>query len=197
MEVKEGDHVRVAAIGTTKLADVIEVLSTKVRVRLVANKRAIWVATDRVLEVLTSPEQRETKRAKIRDRDAAARREIPPTLPPPAFDRLAPRFEPDGPRAVPKPRAPVRSDRYLDFVRAKPCCSCHAPAPSDPHHFGGRGMGQKTDDFRTVPLCRFCHTEWHTRGVLPKMDSKTSRAYMHGKQVDLLVEFLRCELEGS
>jgi len=69
--------------------------------------------------------------------------------------------------AVPKPAVPVRSAGYLEHVRAQACCGCSASAPSDPHHYGPRGLGQKTDDLRTVPLCRRCHDGFHDRGFVP------------------------------
>lgn len=64
-------------------------------------------------------------------------------------------------RAVPKPPKPARSRSYLDFIRAMACCICSAPPPSDPHHWGERGMGQKATDFSAVPLCRVHHDQWH------------------------------------
>jgi hypothetical protein len=60
-----------------------------------------------------------------------------------------------------------RSGRYLAFVRSKACCFCHAPGPSDPHHFAGqKGMAIKVSDLYTVPVCRGCHDEWHQRGSI-------------------------------
>lgn len=59
--------------------------------------------------------------------------------------------------------APIRSALYLAFVREHPCCACQADGPSDPHHYGPRGMGEKADDTLTVPLCRPCHDDFHQR----------------------------------
>lgn len=53
---------------------------------------------------------------------------------------------------------PDRDSQYLAYIRAMACCYCSAPAPSDPHHVGREGMGQKVHDYRCVPLCRSCHT---------------------------------------
>jgi len=96
-------------------------------------------------------------------------------------------------RPQPKPLPPSRSRRYLDYVRGLPCCSCGHPSPSDPHHFGPRGLGQKTDDTRTVPLCRACHDTFHRGGSLPGQDKLSTRLYILQKQVDLLVQFVRRE----
>jgi hypothetical protein len=58
----------------------------------------------------------------------------------------------------------MRNEHYLAFVRARPCCLCACPGPSDPHHFGAHGTSIKCDDLFTVPLCRACHDEWHRSG---------------------------------
>lgn len=55
----------------------------------------------------------------------------------------------------------MRDEKHLAAVRARPCCLCGCPGPSDPHHFGARGTGIKADDLFAVPLCRACHDEWH------------------------------------
>ncbi len=94
-------------------------------------------------------------------------------------------------RPVPKPPKPSRSRDYLAFVRDHACSSCRAPGPSDPHHYGGRGMGQKTDDHRTVALCRTCHDHFHDHARLPGMDSATTKVLLLQRQVDLLVEWAR------
>ncbi len=76
----------------------------------------------------------------------------------------------EGPhKAIPRPAKPKRSADYLAYVRAHPCCnpSCRAPAPSDPHHEGKRGVGQKCSYFQTVPLCRVCHRFYTDHNELP------------------------------
>jgi hypothetical protein len=91
---------------------------------------------------------------------------------------------------IPKPARPVRSRRYLAFVRSHPCCSCGALAPSEAHHWGPRAVGEKTDDLRTVPLCRRCHDAWHgPAGTLPGRDRATSERLMLAVQVGLLVRY--------
>jgi len=63
---------------------------------------------------------------------------------------------------------PIRSPKYLAWIRSFRCVVCDAPAPSHAHHYGrGReagGMGLKPDDYRTVPLCWRCHGEYHQKG---------------------------------
>ena len=53
--------------------------------------------------------------------------------------------------AVPRPRSRFRSPAYLAEVRARPCCNCGAAGPSDPHHAGQHGVGQKADDYTAIP----------------------------------------------
>lgn len=85
---------------------------------------------------------------------------------------------------------PLRVAEFLDFVRAQPCIICGV-GPSEPHHFGPRGMGQKTDDLRAVPLCTSCHRAWHDRGeICPYTPTETRFLFLSG-QVDLLVEWYR------
>lgn len=66
----------------------------------------------------------------------------------------------------------MRSERYLDFIRCLPCAVCDPSGVlhpwdyqdgvrrSEPDHLpscGLRGIGMKSPDFFTVPLCRACH----------------------------------------
>jgi len=81
------------------------------------------------------------------------------------------------------PIGPARAGHYLAFVRELPCSLCRTDPPSDPHHFGKRGLGQKTDDYRTVPLCRNCHSMAH-RGEL-------NQATIRRNMVETLVKYLR------
>ena len=94
--------------------------------------------------------------------------------------------------AVRGARGPLRSEDYLAFVRSQPCLLCAAPAPSDPHHYGPRGLGQKTDDYRTVPLCRKCHDTLHAEGE-SMAGMRRAHPVLLRAQVDHLVRWLRLE----
>lgn len=60
------------------------------------------------------------------------------------------------------------SERHLALIRVLPCCVCHKVAPSDPHHLktgtGERGMGLRSTDKWTVPLCRGDHDDVESVG---------------------------------
>lgn len=69
----------------------------------------------------------------------------------------------------------LRSNDYINWIRTLPCIVCtmavgYIPSMefrSDPHHIplkGHGGMGIKTDDNRTIPLCRFHHELYHQMG---------------------------------
>jgi len=53
----------------------------------------------------------------------------------------------------------VSFDEYKEFVSANPCCVCGAQK-ADVHHFP-RTVGAGAEDFKVIPLCRKCHTEYH------------------------------------
>jgi hypothetical protein len=54
---------------------------------------------------------------------------------------------------------------YLDYVRDQPCCVCGA-TPVDAHHFPlTRASAGREGEEWTIPLCRACHTEYHTDPV--------------------------------
>jgi hypothetical protein len=99
-------------------------------------------------------------------------------------------------RAVPKPPKPMRSNAYLAFVRQRACMCCLADGPSDAHHFGPRGMGEKTDDYRTVPLCASCHRHFHDHGTLPGRERHVTEQRFALSMRGLLLEWID-QLEGS
>lgn len=85
---------------------------------------------------------------------------------------------------------PKRDESFLDFVRSMACCVCCAPAPSDPHHYGRHGMGQKADDRTCVPLCRKDHDDFHAHGFFKRvgLDSKEeTRMFLLDRQVAILI----------
>lgn len=68
-------------------------------------------------------------------------------------------------RAIPKPKR-IRDERYLAWIRTKHCLVC-MDSLVEAHHvlpMGGGKMGSKTDDRRTVPLCRDAHQKYHDKG---------------------------------
>jgi hypothetical protein len=60
----------------------------------------------------------------------------------------------------------LRDQRYLAFVRGKPCLVCGMPG--DSHHIQyaqPRGLGRKTGDQYAVPVCREHHMNIHVGGI--------------------------------
>lgn len=83
----------------------------------------------------------------------------------------------------------IVAEQYLDFVRAKACCACGAPAPSDPDHVKARGGGSgKQNDFTAVPLCRGCHSVRHAM-TIPQFNQRY-RIDLWEEATMLLIEFL-------
>ncbi len=52
---------------------------------------------------------------------------------------------------------PVKDRYYLNFIRRFPCVACGSSRRIEAAHIGPRGLRQKTDDFRALPLCLVCH----------------------------------------
>ena len=100
------------------------------------------------------------------------------------------RIDRSGLVAQPRPRARFRCPIYLAYVRARPCCSCGAPGPSDPHHAGPRGVGQTADDCSAVPLCRPCHRAVTDTNALPGLTREYSKLRLLEAQVQLLSEWV-------
>lgn len=134
----------------------------------------------------------------VKARDERRRRpSSPTTIPPRPLDGYDPPAVPAVSAPTFRPRArPVRSRSYLSWVATKPCASCSAPGPSDPHHFGPRGYGEKTDDLRAVPLCRRCHDAFHSStpespvGAIPPENRLATRLRLLERQVDLLLRWI-------
>lgn len=65
-------------------------------------------------------------------------------------------------------RGPERCAAFLAFVRTQPCLVPGCTAPSEAHHWGRRGVGQKCADWESAPLCHYHHVEcWHRSRRLP------------------------------
>ena len=63
---------------------------------------------------------------------------------------------------------PGMSEKHLNCIRRLQCCVCDHPPRSDPHHLkatGERGMGLRSTDKHTVPMCRHCHDEVERAGA--------------------------------
>ncbi len=76
------------------------------------------------------------------------------------------------------------NEKYTRWVKTQPCACCGQPA-DDPHHLIGHGqggMGTKSHDIFTLPLCREHHNELHADPLA--FEEK------HGSQVDLIFRFL-------
>lgn len=82
------------------------------------------------------------------------------------------------------------SEEYLNHIRQMPCCVCFAPGPSDPHHYGPRGTGQKTSDYLVVPLDRKCHDAFHNTRAIPPFDVERTKLELYKTQVRLLHEWI-------
>lgn len=61
---------------------------------------------------------------------------------------------------------------YIDFVKSHNCIVC-PNSVADPHHFP-RTKGAGAEDYKIIPLCRECHSEYHTdpHGFLIKWEEK-------------------------
>jgi hypothetical protein len=109
------------------------------------------------------------------------------------------------PRRIPKPPKRAsrwRSQAHRDFIREFACCMCGSRANREVAHVrmnSGAGIGQKPDDWRTVPLCAGpnsnidgqlgCHNVQHVIGE-PAFWHKYQE--QHGQTVEALIaEFIK------
>lgn len=89
------------------------------------------------------------------------------------------------PRAIPKPDKRAsrwKSTAHRNFVRTRACCVCDSTVNIECAHVrigSGAGMGQKPDDWRTVGLCRDCHTRQHEVG---------ERTFWQGRDIEALID---------
>ena len=56
---------------------------------------------------------------------------------------------------------PVRSEDYKRWIRSWPCLVCATRRNIEASHTGAHGIGQKSSDLQTVPLCKEHHNELH------------------------------------
>ena len=56
-----------------------------------------------------------------------------------------------------RPSRPVRSGAYKQFIRSHSCIACGSTRFVEAAHFGPHGIGQKSSDLQTLPLCQTCH----------------------------------------
>lgn len=89
-----------------------------------------------------------------------------------------------------KPR--WENQTYLQYIRNQECAGCGKGPPSDPHHFGpGGGMGMKCDDFYTTPLCRVCHTQWHSNRTIGMRTAAESESLQYDSQRRSMAAWIR------
>lgn len=94
------------------------------------------------------------------------------------------------PKKIRKARGPARSSPFLAFVRTQPCLVPGCREPSEAHHWGRRGMGQKCADWESVPLCHFHHVEcWHLSRRLPGGSVQEWKERFRAESARLVEEF--------
>lgn len=65
-------------------------------------------------------------------------------------------------RSKPRPNPAGSDPAHLRWIREQPCCCCGLRFPIEAHHSTvGRGLSQKTSDREAMPLCLFCHSDFH------------------------------------
>lgn len=79
-----------------------------------------------------------------------------------------------------------RSDEYLEYIREQNCIVC-GTHPVDPHHLKSRGSGG--DDYTCVPLCRTCHSVYHSDGLTRFQEKFNVNVYQDAMMY--LIRFLR------
>lgn len=141
-------------------------------------------------KILALPERRVKPVKGRRPTAPLASQTIRPSTPSPLMMAAAPALAPIA-RAVEKAQSPIACPAYLAWVRGMSCCRCNAPAPSDPHHEGRRGVGQKVHDTMTVPLCRSCHRQYTDTNRLPGLSAEDSKTKLQMVQRELLIMVLR------
>lgn len=102
-------------------------------------------------------------------------------------DRSQPSIKPQ-----PKPLPPARDRVYQRWIASLPCCHCGSRHRVDAHHWAPkRGIAQKVDDYRTVPLCRVCHDHVHDHGHLEGLTVLMTRHLFMEKQITYVIAWFR------
>ena len=82
-----------------------------------------------------------------------------------------------------KPEPPERSEAYKKFIRKFPCVCCGEARGIETAHFGPHGIGQKSSDYLTLPLCQEHHrTGKHAYHKMAPADFAT----VHGIDIEAL-----------
>lgn len=65
-------------------------------------------------------------------------------------------------------RPRLHDDKFLAFLRTKPCCICGRVGETEAAHIriGFRALGKKPDDKHATPLCADHHREQHGQNEL-------------------------------
>jgi hypothetical protein len=88
---------------------------------------------------------------------------------------------------ISQPKVKRLSDKpYLAWIKSLNCSACKKRG-GDSHHVNPRGYGSissKCGDDRAIPLCRPCHSEYHSQG----RDTFASRFDM---DYEVLIDALR------
>lgn len=89
---------------------------------------------------------------------------------------------------------PAQDASYLEFIRNKPCLQCNTLRRSEAHHISTGGMGMKTDDYRTVPLCHTHHMEFHASHGDERKDLQD---WYTKEALNCLVEYIKLVFGGK
>jgi hypothetical protein len=74
-----------------------------------------------------------------------------------------------------------REPEYIRWTKNRMCAVWHAEPqgyPTEFHHYGPRGLGQKAPDQFGMPLCMECHRHYDDTGMLPGMTPDQTKKYM-------------------
>lgn len=85
-----------------------------------------------------------------------------------------------------RPQPPNRDAKYLAWIRKFPCCACGSARNIEAAHTGPHGLGQKADDYKTLPMCLECHrTGKHAYHKIGRIDWEA----VQEKSVEELISF--------